>query len=318
MVYNYRTYNKIIQSEIPLPLKPIPVEEANSAKLPEQSIITLKRSALPGNISPTHEIEGTGISYSLVDDHILITIERTALFKIIHQNELLYDASLYPHSSEKRIGLIFLHLILQFLISGSSHFLFHGSAVSLPGTNSAGICSRGGGALILLGEKGAGKSTLAAALSLSGCSLLCDDIVPIVESEDSGIPAVLPGISRAKLLPDAYKNLIGSIETAALNYDGISKYYTDLPQEQKTVPLTAVLYLEQKPIESVEIQSVSGMKKFQKLIQQTIRIEGLDTAERLFETVIGTCRDIPIYQVTFPKNADPWVISRLIIDKHGV
>ena len=34
----------------------------------------------------------------------------------------------------------------------------------------------------------------------------------------------------------------------------------------------------------------------------------MDTAEVLFETVIANCRDIPLYQVVFPVNADPLVI----------
>jgi hypothetical protein len=286
-------------------------DEANSAKLPAQSIITLKKSVLPESISPTHEIEGTGISYSLADDYILVAIERTALFKIIHQTEVLYDASRYPDSTERRIGLTFLHLILQFLITGTvnphTQFLFHGSAVSLPDD---------AGALILIGNKGAGKSTIAAALSLSGCKLLCDDIIPIVTG-----PAVMPGITRAKLLPDAYEKLFAGSEPAGHLFDGISKYYTDLSQAENTHPqpqsytLAAIIYLEQEAVESVKISPLHGALKFQKMIKQVIRIDGLDTAAELFTTVIENCRDIPLYQITFPENESPWLVSRLILDQ---
>jgi len=156
------------------------------------------------------------------------------VYKIIQSAEVYpaevifepYNRS-YPESNEKYIGLTFLHIILQFLLTGNPHtqFLFHGSAVSLPDN---------AGALILIGEKGAGKSTIAAALSLSGCSLLCDDIVPIITG-----PAVMPGVARAKLLPDAYQQLCGDTETAGHDFDGISKYYTDLPKTEEILPLRA-------------------------------------------------------------------------------
>jgi hypothetical protein len=127
-----------------------------------------------------------------------------------------------------------------------------------------------------LGEKGVGKSTIAAALALSGYSLLCDDIVPIVTNEGVG-PAVLPGISRAKLLPDAYQRLCGDTETAGCHFDGISKYYTDLPMTDETLPLHAIIYLEQEPVEAVSISPLRGALKFQKMIKQVIRIDGTET-----------------------------------------
>jgi len=310
MIYKYQAYNRIIESEIPLPLQPMSAEEVNNkSNAPDQHYllqtgnITLRRGEIESNITYTHKLDF--FHYTFSHNTITIDIPNIAVFNIEDSTHVTYDPHPYPGNTEKKIGLLFLHLILQFLITGSSHiqFLFHGSAVALPGDGALGD----GGALILIGEKGAGKSTLAAALSLSGCSLLCDDIVPIVTAEDIA-PAVLPGIARAKLLPDAYQRLCGDPETASRHFDGISKYYTDLPLTNETLPLTAMIYLEQKAVKTVKTAPLRGALKFQKMIRQVIRIDGLDTAERLFETVTGTCRDIPLYQVTFPENADPWVL----------
>ncbi len=59
----------------------------------------------------------------------------------------------------------------------------------------------GGLALVLLGHKGRGKSTTAAALHLSGHPLLADDLVVVDES--GGRPVVRPGFAQMKLRTDA-------------------------------------------------------------------------------------------------------------------
>jgi len=40
----------------------------------------------------------------------------------------------------------------------------------------------------------------------------------------------------------------------------------------------------------------------------------MDTAEVLFETVTANCRDIPLYRVTIPVNADPRLVGFQILE----
>jgi len=306
MPYKYQAYAKTIISEIPLPLMGAGISADAGTSVPTD-IVTLKRGKISTNIGYTHTLEETGIRYAVATDHIIIDVKGAAVFNIIQPDEVIFDPYTHPRRSPERteeiIGSCFLHLVLQFLITGSTQFLFHGSAVALPDN---------AGALILIGNKGAGKSTIAAALSLSGCRLLCDDIVPIVHV---GGPSVMPGVARAKLLPDAYQKLFGGSEPAGHLFDGMSKYYTDLSHAKNTSPLTAIIYLEQKPVSSVTIAPLQGSRKFQKMITQVIRIDGLDTPEILFTTVIENCRNIPLYRVTIPANtADPRMVSTRILE----
>jgi hypothetical protein len=62
------------------------------------------------------------------------------------------------------------------------------------------------GAVVLCGDSAAGKSTLAAALTLRGWSLLADDLTPIAISED-GACLAQPTASHLTLWPDALKAL---------------------------------------------------------------------------------------------------------------
>ena len=75
---------------------------------------------------------------------------------------------------------------LGVLLHRRGHLVLHGSAVDV-----------GGRAVVLVGDKGAGKSTTAAALVARGHRLLTDDLVAL----DAGgaAPAVLPGPTQMKL-----------------------------------------------------------------------------------------------------------------------
>ena len=64
---------------------------------------------------------------------------------------------------------------------------------------------RDGGAILLLGHKGAGKSTLSAALQMQGWRLLADHLVRIDQID--GIWQCFPGHRRMKLRPDAARAL---------------------------------------------------------------------------------------------------------------
>lgn len=85
--------------------------------------------------------------------------------------------------------------------------VLHGSAVDV-----------GGRAVVLLGAKGAGKSTMAAALLARGHALLTDDLVALGEA--AGGPSVLPGPTQMKLWPEAADRL--GVKTEPF-LDGLAK-----------------------------------------------------------------------------------------------
>jgi hypothetical protein len=85
----------------------------------------------------------------------------------------------------------------------------------------------GEGAVAVLGPKGAGKSTLAAALAAAGHAILTDDISPLSE-RDAGF-TVEPGFTRIRLCPDAAQALHGTIAGLAPVWQiGNRKHYVDL------------------------------------------------------------------------------------------
>jgi hypothetical protein len=93
-----------------------------------------------------------------------------------------------------------------------------GGLLRLRGTVSlhGSVVEVGGSAVVLLGEKGAGKSTLAAALAASGAAVLADDVAALAESPDGGWIAQ-PGYPRLRAAPD----VIDALGAHALDAGGV-------------------------------------------------------------------------------------------------
>ncbi len=100
-------------------------------------------------------------------------------------------AALAPRVPPAALRLFLLGPVFAALLHQRGRFLLHASAVSVAGRTVA-----------LLGEAGAGKSTLAAALVRRGHGLLADDVAALAPSADRGF-AVLPAYPQIKLWPEA-------------------------------------------------------------------------------------------------------------------
>jgi hypothetical protein len=101
-------------------------------------------------------------------------------------------------------------MALAAVLQQNDLLVLHGSAVEINGR-----------ALIILGKKGYGKSTLTAALINRSHRLISDDVTAI--SVNSLKSTTLPGVPILKLWPDSLRELGLDIETGRLFFPGISK-----------------------------------------------------------------------------------------------
>lgn len=85
--------------------------------------------------------------------------------------------------------------VLPLALHASGVLALHGSAVAVDGK-----------ALIFVGPKFSGKSTLAYALARAGAGLLTDDVAPLVPGEAA---LLLPGTPSVRLWPDSAAQLAG-------------------------------------------------------------------------------------------------------------
>lgn len=89
--------------------------------------------------------------------------------------------------------------MLALLLEQRGLFSLHAGAVEMPGPDGPVACA-------FAAEKGQGKSTLNAALSLAGFPLLCDDVLGLDMSDK--VPVALRGFGSVKLVPDAVRAVV--------------------------------------------------------------------------------------------------------------
>lgn len=96
---------------------------------------------------------------------------------------------------EKHLRLILLGAAMGVALHQRGYLVLHSSAVRM-----------NGGAVLFLGGKRRGKSTIAAGLCARGHSFMADDVVALQFDSANG-PTVLPGFPQLKLWPDAVASL---------------------------------------------------------------------------------------------------------------
>jgi hypothetical protein len=129
-------------------------------------------------------------------------------------------------------------------------------------------------AVVLIGAAEAGKSTAAAALALRGVPVLCEDIVPLEES-DSGF-TVEPGHPRICLWPDSVGHLMGSANALPRLSPNWEKCYLPLDG------VHAKLETQSRPIGAVYVLSPRIAAS------DAPRVEALNTRETLLSLVQNT------------------------------
>lgn len=178
---------------------------------------------------------------------------------------------------------------LGVLLHRRGRLVLHGSAVDV-----------GGRAVVLVGDKGAGKSTTAAALVARGHRLLTDDLVAL--DETAGGAAVLPGPTQMKLW-DASASALG-VETEPF-MDGVDKgvWHGAAPAE-RAAPLALVCSLGWG--ERVALDPLAGGAAFGDVFGHVYapRFLGAQAGAPLVGRVARLVRDVRAGRLVRPRDLD--------------
>jgi len=194
-----------------------------------------------------------------------------------------------PELSLEDMAVYLLGPVLGFVLRRRGVTSLHASAVAL-----------NGGAVILCGAAGAGKSTTAGAFALRGTPILCEDISALKEIE--GALHVLPGYPRVCLWPDSVGSLLGSSEALPRLTPNWEKRYLALDGkrarfEEKPRPLKAVYFLMPRTTDesAPRVEEISRREAVLELVQNTYmnwlltkeqRAAEFDAVARLTEDVM--------------------------------
>ncbi|MCM0000787.1 MAG: serine kinase [Erythrobacter sp.] len=148
-----------------------------------------------GRAFPEPEEDGT---FHFGDDACFLLYPQIGAFRIAAPS--LIEVEPRPGVDPALIAFPLLGPVMALLLQMRGAFLLHGSALA---------AAEGGRAFAFLGDKGAGKSTTAAAFLRAGYGLLTDDIIAI-EGLAHGPGRIAPAFPQVKLAPAASAALAGA------------------------------------------------------------------------------------------------------------
>jgi len=113
--------------------------------------------------------------------------------------------------------------------------------------------AHGGQAVLLLGDKGAGKSTLAAALLRAGWQMLTDDLARVIARDKTWL--VTPGFAQLKMTAQTATAMGHELAVMARRWTApqagsdaaVNKYVVNLPPAPAPLPLRAICILAPLP-----------------------------------------------------------------------
>lgn len=224
-------------------------------------------------------------------DFLWLNIPNILRMEIRGGNSIIYHR--HPDIEDDEVRLFLLGSGLGAILMQRGFAVIHGNAVVPQGQT---------GAIICIGDSGAGKSTTAVAMMQRGLNILADDVCPLGED---GL--VLSGMARAKLW-EATAHQLG-IDTSKLSRirSVDAKYNLPLGDAHCTrpQPVRGFYWLVPDDVDHVSIEPVLGTERFAVLRNNVYRPEYLnplgleiEAMRRLVKIAAGA----PLFRVLRPKS----------------
>lgn len=208
-----------------------------------------------------------------------------------------------PHRAEAEVAQALAGIVIGVLLHQRGQLPLHASAVA-----------HGGNGILLVGRRGAGKSTLAAHLHQRGYRVLCDDYCALTPSDESPI-RLTQGTRYLKLEQEA-------VEGLGLSVQGLSRLPTKKPKygypidEQRNgngvAHLRAIVLLTVGDRLSLERMAPGGA--FQVLQRFTYRrgyLKGLGLVEAHFRLCSQVAATVPVWHLRRSSDALAAAIMQL-------
>lgn len=225
------------------------------------------------------------------DDLVMFEVLETAVFCIKSGKKIIIAP--YKDSDPDKIRLFVLGSCMGAILVQRKQLPLHGSAVAIDGK-----------AYALIGDRGAGKSTLASAFLSNGFKLLSDDIIAVSLSKDN-IPYVTPGFPQQKLWKDSLEELGMEKMNFRPLFQREEKFSVPVSAQffEKPLPLAGIFELVKTNIEKVEIQQLKGINQLKTLSYHTFRrslIHNFNLTQWHFNFTVQIGQRVDMHQLRRP------------------
>ena len=168
----------------------------------------------------------------------------------------------------------------------------------------AGAIEHLGGAILLVGASGLGKSTLSSSFVNSGSPLLGDDAIVI--STPVSRPHAQAVYRSLRLLPDSMKALSPPMSSATPMADYSSKQRLDVPNgSESPLPVLATFILAPPHAGSlIELRQLSIANACMTYIENSFALDPSDTARARdrMEQASALARRVPAFAISYPRD----------------
>lgn len=225
-------------------------------------------------------------------DHAVLNMAGIAKFEITNGNKIAYHKDI--SSSHDELILYLMGTVFGTLMMQREDFPLHGSVVN-----------KGQQCVAILGDSGAGKSSLAAGLAFNGWKILTDDVVRLVES--TGGFDVHCSYPSSKLWSQTTKGLGIDVSTFNSVIKREDKYYykNDDMFYFGSSTLDIVLELVAGDVGQVSIEKLNYKDTLELLIRNSYRYFVLEFSGQIpehFKYMINLCSKVSGYRIIRPQN----------------
>jgi len=282
--YQYSAFGLNIGTEFPLPELPL-VETS------EHIDVSISLGQVPHTLADAVSV---GTCFQTDGERFLFCMEGVA--RILGEQGQHLTVDLEPDTTWSTLRLFLLGPVAAGLLLQRGYLPLNGSCICINGK-----------VVILTGFRDAGKSSVAAALSLKGHSVLADDLVVIYSDKKSEYLQVVPSYPRLKLWPEVLQQLGIQPDSLPAMRPGSSKRSLMLERAfvRKPLPVEVAIDIQLGAASEIEIEPLNGLQKFRGICAR-ISNEALYLAINGQQQLLGSCaalaKQINMYRATRPFN----------------
>ncbi len=299
----YKAFGFTVLSEIPLPELPRISDHDDRAD------IVIEMTDLSGLWS---ELAAPDDPYVVKEHSFMFRVPQTAVFLV--QEGKRISVSPMMGSDADQIRLYILGTCMGALLMQRKVLPLHGSAVAIAGK-----------AYAFVGDRGAGKSTLASAFLNRGYQLLSDDVIAVSLSQDN-IPVVTPSYPQQKLWQESLQAFGMETDRYRPIFQRETKYSVPVHANylDESLPLAGVFELVKGENEEIDIHRIERLDRLHTLFCHTYRnflISSFGIMQWHFSTSSSIMNHIKMFQIRRPTSSftAPHLVSMILnlINKEG-
>ena len=229
---------------------------------------------------------------NMTQDRFWFHIKDAGVFEVLNGNEIIVTP--YKYIDYKTLELFILGTGLGVIMIQNNTFPLHGAFVEYKGIGFG-----------IVGESGAGKTSLATGITLESGKIITDDVMRVTYS--NGLPFVNPSYPSQKIWSSTAKALNIDITSSKPIMSRSEKYFieNELIFLSKSIQLQYIFEVVESDIESVQIVSMNEVEKLDLLLRNSYRYFVIGLSNKLkehFKDMMRLSNNIEAYIIRRPRN----------------